>query len=67
MNIDVFVAAGLLMVFGALLLVMFNSEVLIWVATRIGRKRTWRPVVRTAVAYPMNKKFRTGTTLATIS
>lgn len=66
-NIDVFVAAGLLMVFGALLLVMFNSEVLIWVATRVGRKRTWRPVIRTAVAYPMNKKFRTGTTLATIA
>jgi len=66
-NIDVFVAAGLLMVFGAILLVMFNSEVLIWVATRIGRRRTWRPVIRTAVAYPMNKKFRTGTTLATIA
>ena len=66
-NIDVFVAVGLLAVFGALLLVMFNSEVLIWVATRIGRRRTWRPVIRTAVAYPMNKKFRTGTTLATIA
>ncbi len=66
-DISVFVAAGLLMVFGALLLVMFNSEVLLWFASRIGRGRTWRPVVRTAVAYPMNKKFRTGTTLATIA
>ena len=66
-DIAVFVAAGLLMVFAALLLVMFNSEILIWVATRVGRKRTWRPVIRTAVAYPMNKKFRTGTTLATIA
>ncbi|HYM39098.1 MAG TPA: FtsX-like permease family protein [Thermoplasmata archaeon] len=66
-DISVFVAAGLLMIFGALLLVMFNSEVLLWFASRIGRGRTWRPVVRTAVAYPMNKKFRTGTTLATIA
>ena len=66
-DIPVFVAAGLLMVFGAVLLVMFNSEVLVWVASRVGRGRTWRPVVRTAVAYPMNKKFRTGTTLATIA
>jgi putative ABC transport system permease protein len=66
-DIPVFVAAGLLMVFGAVLLTMFNSEVLVWVASRIGRGRTWRPVVRTAVAYPMNKKFRTGTTLATIA
>ncbi len=66
-NIDVFVAVGLLAVFGAILVVMFNSEILIWVATRVGRRRTWRPVIRTAVAYPMNKKFRTGTTLATIA
>ncbi len=66
-DIPVFVAAGLLMVFGAILLVMFNSEVLVWVASHVGRGRTWRPVVRTAVAYPMNKKFRTGTTLATIA
>lgn len=66
-DIPVFVAAGLLMVFGAILLVMFNSEVLVWIASRVGRGRTWRPVVRTAVAYPMNKKFRTGTTLATIA
>ncbi len=66
-DIPVFVAAGLLMIFGALLLVMFNSEILVWVASHIGRGRTWRPVVRTAVAYPMNKKFRTGTTLATIA
>ena len=66
-DIPVFVAAGLLMVFGAVLLVMFNSELLVWIASRIGRGRTWRPVVRTAVAYPMNKKFRTGTTLATIA
>ena len=66
-DIALFVAAGLLMVFAAILLIMFNSEVLVWVASRIGRGRRWRPVVRTAVAYPMNKKFRTGTTLATIA
>ncbi len=66
-DISVFVAAGLLMIFAALLLVMFNSEILVWLASHVGRGRTWRPVVRTAVAYPMNKKFRTGTTLATIA
>ncbi len=66
-DISVFVAAGLLMIFGALLVVMFNSELLVWAASHMGRGRTWRPVVRTAVAYPMNKKFRTGTTLATIA
>ena len=66
-DIALFVAAGLLMVFAALLLVMFNSELLVWFASKVGRGRTWRPVVRTAVAYPMNKKFRTGTTLATIA
>jgi putative ABC transport system permease protein len=66
-NVEVFLAAGLLMVFGALLILLFNSNVLLWVATRVFRRRTWQPVVRTAIAYPMNKKFRTGTTLASIA
>ena len=66
-DIDAFVAAGLLLVFGALLIVLFNSETLLAVATRFIRRRTWLPVVRTAIAYPMNKKFRTGITLATIA
>ena len=66
-DITLFIAAGLLLVFGGLLIVMFNSDSVLALATKIVRRRTWRPVVRTAIAYPMNKKFRTGATLASIA
>src|SRR2546425_1735582 len=66
-DITLFIAAGLMLVFGGLLVVLFNSDSILAVATRLVRRRTWRPVVRTAIAYPMNKKFRTGATLASIA
>ena len=66
-DIELFIQAGLLLVLGGLLIVLFNSDTVLAVATRVVRSRTWRPVVRTAIAYPMNKKFRTGATLASIA
>src|SRR5438093_12908188 len=61
------IASGLMLVLGGLLIVLFNSDSILAVATRLVRGRTWGPVVRTAIAYPMNKKFRTGATLASIA
>src|SRR5216117_876772 len=66
-DITLFITAGLMLVLGGLLVVLFNSDSILAVATRLVRRRTWRPVVRTAIAYPMNKKFRTGATLASIA
>ena len=66
-DITLFILAGLFLILGSLLMVLFNSDALLAVATRLVRGRTWRPVVRTAIAYPMNKKFRTGATLASIA
>ena len=66
-DITLFIIVGLLLILGGLLIVLFNSEAVLAVATRLFRSRTWRPVVRTAIAYPMNKKFRTGATLASIA
>jgi len=66
-GIDQFIVAGLLLVLGGLLIVLFNSDAMLAVITRVVRMRTWRPVLRTAIAYPMNKKFRTGITLASIA
>src|SRR5213594_1489638 len=66
-DITLFIAAGLMLVLGGLLIVLFKSDSILAVATRLVRGRTWRPVVRTAIAYPMNKKFRTGATLASIA
>jgi putative ABC transport system permease protein len=66
-DITLFIVIGLLLILGGLLIVLFNSDTILAVATRLVRGRTWRPVVRTAIAYPMNKKFRTGVTLASIA
>src|SRR3989454_1256992 len=66
-DITLFIAAGLMLVLGGLLVVLFNSDSILAVATRLVRRRTWRPVVRAAIAYPMNKKFRTRATLASIA
>src|SRR6266566_4815719 len=66
-DITLFIIVGLLLILGGLLIVLFNRDTILAVATRLVRGRTWRPVVRTAIAYPMNKKFRTGATLASIA
>src|SRR5467141_154459 len=66
-DITLFIIVGLLLILGGLLIVLFNSDTILAVATHLVRGRTWRPVVRTAIAYPMNKKFRTGATLASIA
>src|SRR5437879_3704929 len=66
-DITLFIIVGLLLILAGLLIVLFNSDTILAVATRLVRGRTWRPVVRTAIAYPMNKKFRTGATLASIA
>jgi putative ABC transport system permease protein len=66
-DISLFIIVGVLLIFGGLLIVLFNSDTILAVATQLFRSRTWRPVVRTAIAYPMNKKFRTGATLASIA
>src|SRR5206468_3997579 len=49
-DITLFIAAGLMLVLGGLLVVLFNSDSILAVATRLVRRRTWRPVVRTAFA-----------------
>src|SRR5438309_6069057 len=66
-DITLFIIVGLLLILGGLLIVLFHSDTILAVATRLVRGRTWRPVVRTAIAYPMNMKFRTGSTIAIIA
>lgn len=66
-DITLFIVIGLLLILGGLLVVLFNSDPILGIATRVFRGRRWLPVVRTAIAYPMNKKFRTGATLASIA
>jgi putative ABC transport system permease protein len=65
MDFTIFVLSGLFVVMGATWVVMYNSDVLIAGSMGlVGRLRKLAPIVKTAVAYPLTNKFRTGVTLA---
>ena len=64
-GIELFFITGVVMVAAAVWTLMYNSDLLLrglsFVAGHVGQLR---PVMVTAVAYPMSAKFRTGLTLA---
>jgi len=61
------ILTGLLLVFAAVLIVLFNmSDALKAFDATLGRRRG-HPVLKTAVSYPMQRKFRTGMTFAMFS
>jgi len=62
-----FVIAGLLLVLGAVLIVVFNSAPLFRTITRFAAKGKAHPVLKTSLTYPMSKKFQTGMTLGMFS
>lgn len=56
--------AGFMMVIGAVMVVMYNTDLLLRAILRIfGGNRQLAPVLRMAVAYPLANRFRTGLTL----
>jgi putative ABC transport system permease protein len=61
-DIPMFIVIGVLLVLGAVLIVMFNSDQIL--RPFFGSKKRGRPVLKIATSYPMRKKFRTGMTLA---
>ncbi len=62
---DAFLVAGILLVMSAVAALMFNSRVLLRGLTWfVGRRGALRPIVKTAVSYPMARRGRTGLTLA---
>ena len=64
-GIEMFFISGITMVAAAVCTVMFNADVLLKLLTTItARIGSLRPVLVTAVAYPMSARFRTGLTLA---
>ena len=59
-EIEGFVVAGLFIVVSALLIVMFNSDSLIHVITKVFRvRKEYRAVLKTSISYPLKAKFRT--------
>lgn len=56
-----FVLGPILIIFGAILVVMYNADVITWLVTRALGGVSWlTPVLRTAIAYPLSTRFRTG-------
>ena len=64
-DIEMMFVSGIFMVTAAVWTVMYNADLLVREFNLLtGRMRRLRPVLVTAVAYPMASKFRTGLTLA---
>jgi putative ABC transport system permease protein len=65
MNFSTWIAAGLMIVVGAVWVIVFNADLLLGLAMRIfGRVRSLTPVLKISMAYPLANRFRTGATLA---
>ena len=59
-----FLSSAILIVVGAIMVIMVNADAIGWVASRALGFIPWlRPVLRTAIAYPLNTRFRTGMTM----
>jgi len=59
-----FVAIGLLLVLGGILVAVFNAAPVLKALLVAGSRRKGRPAARIAMSYPTERPFRTGMTLA---
>jgi putative ABC transport system permease protein len=67
-GIEMFFLSGIFMVTYATLIIMWNAEVVVGGVGLLGRAASrWMPAVKTAVAYPLASKGRTGMTIAMFS
>jgi len=64
-SIEMFFVAGISITAAGTLVVVFNAQLLVAVVAHLGRVfRGIAPALKTAIAYPLAAKFRTGMTLA---
>jgi putative ABC transport system permease protein len=67
-DFEMFFISGIMMVTFATLLVIWNAEIAVWAVGLFGKAfARWLPAVKTAVAYPLASKTKTGLTLAMFS
>jgi putative ABC transport system permease protein len=56
-----FALRGPLLILGAIMVIMFNADVFTWIINRVlGGFGALTPVLKTAIAYPLSARFRTG-------
>lgn len=62
--IALFIVVGIMMIAGGVLLVVFNNDIILgFLGRTVGRRQKLQPILRTAIAYPMARKGRTGLTV----
>lgn len=67
-GLEMFFLSGIMLVVGAVWAIIYNSDLLMATMVRLfGRIRRLSPVLKTAVSYPLQNRFRTGITLAMFS
>ncbi len=67
-GLEMFFLSGIMLVIGAVWTVIYNSDLLLGAMVRLfGRIRGLPPIIKIAVSYPMQNRFRTGITLAMFS
>jgi len=67
-GIDLFFISGIMIVLAGVWVIIYNSDLLLGaVVALFGWLRRMPPVLRAAVSYPMQSRFRTGMTLAMFS
>src|SRR5690606_17129582 len=67
-GIEMFLMSGLMMVATATLLIIWNADLVSRSVGLLGRASSrWLPAVKTAIAYPMANRVRTGMTIAMFS
>ena len=67
-NIEMFFLSGIAMVTASTFVIIYNSDIFLALVSRVGNLfGSILPALRTAIAYPMANRFRTGMTLAMIS
>ncbi len=60
----VFTFGGPMIIIGAIMVIMFNADVIgVILSALLGFVSSLRPVLRTAIAYPLSNRFRTGMTM----
>lgn len=65
---EMFFVSGLVMILASTFVLVYNADLMLGVLTRLGGAFSGLiPSIRTAVAYPLANKFRTGMTIAMIS
>lgn len=67
-DIELFFLSGISMVLSATFVLVYNADLMLGLFTRLGSVSAGLvPSIRTAVAYPLANKFRTGMTIAMIA